>query len=340
MTDPHHTTLSTRSMATGLLGMAAALCLLPESASASFGGRMQLGFGFIFLAAALFALPGALLCLLFELVGARRRVPLWVGIIAAGLALYCAARAIGFGPRGDAVYFLLPVPPLMTLALVTFLRPPWLRLAAVWMVAALGIGLVLGAEKYFGSTLDSAEPWALPLGGAFMSLMLWQLGFFLRQRSRRDAAAPPAPAPEKSNPLGPGIDWWSRANPGRLVWSAGASAPQGLVWWLGGAAAYYVGIGVLTALGFDALSGATLQIEWQLANFLGLRTPAVGAKPLREWAVHGLAWSAVAGCGTWGAAATAGRFDAGPLSPLRFAAVVITIAMLLAVAIVASQAKY
>lgn len=50
----------------------------------------------------------------------------------------------------------------------------------------------------------------------------------------------------------------------------------------------------------------------------------------------GLAWSVIVGIGIWGAAALAGRFEAGRLAPFRLVALVLPLSLLLWVAWVAN----
>lgn len=197
-----------------------------------------------------------------EWIGARHRPPLWVGNAALGLAVCClliAQRVIG--PGGDSGSFVVFLPPLMTLALVSLLPAPAWRLMAVWCVAAGGAGI-----------------------------------FLLR---------PPMPDPT----------------------SATVQGLRALL--LGGATVFHAGIAALTALGYKSLLMAALLGEALVADLLGLAISAPNALTAGAWATHGLIWSAVAGWGVWGAAATAGRFDAGRLAPFRLTAMVVAAGMLL-----------
>jgi hypothetical protein len=98
--------------------------------------------------------------------------------------------------------------------------------------------------------------------------------------------------------------------------------PAGARWFLGGALVFYLAIGLLTAAGFYTLFEAMRTLEWRIAELFALRTQSLEGKPLAVWSMHGVLWSAIAGFGTWSAAALGGRFDPGPLQPLRFAGLV------------------
>ena len=126
----------------------------------------------------------------------------------------------------------------------------------------------------------------------------------------------------------------------RPQWLGRLLKQPGFVWWLGGAALFYVGIAVLSAAGIPSLLAATLYIDWRIADFLGFAVRGPDAATMRAWAMHGLVWAAIAGAGAWGAAAVAGRFDAGRLAPVRLAAIVLAAGMLLWAASIASAASF
>lgn len=152
---------------------ALALGLATESAWASFNGPIDLGFGTVFVAAAALALPGALLCALTEWIGARHRPPAWAGCVALGLAVYCLGRALRFlPPFGDSGLFIFPVPPLMTLALVSLVPAPRWRQCAVWCIAIGTIWLGLSRQQLLGPSTSAAETLGGLLGGALISLLL------------------------------------------------------------------------------------------------------------------------------------------------------------------------
>jgi hypothetical protein len=329
----------------GCGGIAAAMfCLVADPAAASFGGGgyLELGFGLAFAAAGVLALPGALLCLLAEWRGARRRPPLLLGVVALGLASYCLWRVGSWKPGiGDTGIAIFVLPPLMTLALVTLVPAPRWRLIAVWCVAVGSLSLVLFKAQEFGSSKNTSEGIGALLGGALVSMLLWQLAFLLGQRSLRRAGIAPAPAPDLQRMLERMADGLKQANENHPEWVDRLAQHQGFLWWLGGAAAFYVGVGVLTAVGYKVLLLATLQSEWRIADFLGFATRG-GLESLTfdAWALHGLVWSAIAGWGTWGAAAAAGRFDAGRLAPFRLTAILLATGMLLWLAHAASAARF
>lgn len=326
---------------------AAALVLEAAPAQASFGGRLDLGFGFLFVAAAVVSSPGALLCMIAEWVGARRRPPLWVGSAALGLAVCCLLIALRLiGPGGDSGLFVIFIPPLMTLALVSLLPAPVWRVIAVWCVAIGVAWLFVLRARNPGPSSTTVEGLGALLGGALVSMLLWHLGFWLGQRSLRRAGHAPASAPDLPGVLHHAVDGLKQSCAHRPRWISRIGVPSGffrwleehpgLSWWLGGAAVFYAGIAALTAVGYTTLLIAMLQGELLVADFLGLAISAPNALTAGAWATHGLIWSAVAGWGTWGAAATAGRFDAGQLAPFRLAAMVVAAGMLFWIAMRAS----
>ncbi|MBP8297084.1 MAG: hypothetical protein KAX84_13305 [Burkholderiales bacterium] len=320
---------------------ALALGLAAEAARASFNGPIDLGFGTFFVAAAVLALPGALLCALAEWLCARRRPPVWVGIAALGLAVYCLARALRFLPPSvDSGLFIFPAPPLMTFALVSLVPAPRWRRCAVWFVTIGTIWLGLSRQQLFGPSTSTAETLGGLLGGALTSLLLWELAFVPGQRALRRAGIAPAAGPDLPSLAARATALRRRISMVRPQWLGRLLKQPGFVWWLGGAALFYVGIAVLSAAGIPSLLAATLYIDWRIADFLGFAVRGPDAATMRAWAMHGLVWAAIAGAGAWGAAAVAGRFDAGRLAPVRLAAIVLAAGMLLWAASIASAASF
>jgi hypothetical protein len=338
--------------------LGAGLPLVALPAHASFGGSIHIGFGGMFVAAAALAIPGAALAALIEWIGAKRPPWRWLGVLAACAAAYCSVVALGLGGKADAVFFWFPVPPLATLALVALVRNARERMFTAWLVA----GGALGAGVYRALAIPRRDPdelVGLLVGGALVSMLLWQLAHALRQRGLRAAAsgaqgpaaigpdaataAPnshaidpvavgatnatrPAPATALAAELRTGLDA-ARADLGRRA----RTLPTGARWFLGGGILFYLAIGVMTAAGFDTLFEAMRSLEWRIADLFGLRTQSLEGKPLAVWSIHGVAWSAIAGFGTWSAAALGGRFEPGPLQPLRFAGLVLCFVMFVAI---------
>lgn len=338
MGKPRDPRLTCRATSTARHGTAAlVLGFATASAWASFNGPIHLGFGVVFVAAAVLALPGAALCALAEWAGVRHRLPAWAGFAALGSAVYCLARALRFlPPFGDSGLFIFPVPPLMTFALVSLVPAPRWRRSAVWCVALGTIWLGLSRQQLLGPSSSTAETLGGLLGGALTSLLLWELAFVLGQRSLRRAGIPPAAGPDLRKFADRAAAFRQRSGRFRPQWFGRLLELPGFAWWLGGAALFYAGIAVFAALGFPGLLAATLYIDWRIADFLGFAVRGPDAVTVRAWAAHGLVWAAIAGGGAWGAAAVAGRFDAGRLAPLRLAAILLATGMLLWAASIAS----
>ncbi len=161
-------------------------------ALASFNGPLDLGFGFTFTAAALLALPGGLLCALAEFLGTRHRPPLWLGFAALALAACCLLLVLRIiGPGGDSGVFIFPVPPLMSLALVSLLPAPSRRLIATWVVALAVAVLLVIISQHLGSSASQEENLGALLGGGLSSMLPWQIAFILQQRARGRAGLVP-----------------------------------------------------------------------------------------------------------------------------------------------------
>jgi len=297
---------------------------------ASFGGRLDLSFGFMLVGGLIVALPGGLACLLAEWLGTRRRPPPWVGVCGLALGLLCLGGLLAAKPSGMGGALLFPLPPLMTLALVTLLPAPGWRLFAVWCMSTGSLWLIVLVHRPDGPPAAAEELLGGLLGGALTHLVLWHLGFLLGQLGRRRASIAPASGPDWHAVLNRAAQGWRRLDARRPAMPPRRHPHPGFYWWLGGAAVFYLAIVMLSALGSEALLQAALRTEWRITDFFGLTwNNERETTPARMWFTHGLIWSAIAGCGTWGLAARAGWFDAGRLSPLRLAAIVLALCMLL-----------
>lgn len=323
---------------------------------ASFNGPIKVGFTFAFLIGFVIATPNALCCGVAELVGVKHRPPLWIGWMALGLGLIGLVGLI-LPPNLDVVhdslkansaivqriiaaYILLNIwfvysfvifflPALMSLALVTLLRSPRWRLLATWCISG-GVLALLG-----GFQGDEEKLGAL-LGGALVSMLIWHAAFFLGQWQLRKAGIPPTPGPNLRRLIGKTFQSGRQFYTHPPVWF-GRFIERGFMWWLGGAVAYYVAIPILAAFGYKSWLWAMLSIEALITPMMGFAPGKSGsAKYLTGWPVHGLAWSMIVGIGIWGIAASAGRFNAGRLAPLRLAALVLPFGLLLWVAWVAN----
>jgi hypothetical protein len=331
-----------------LTSVAAVVSVLAAApAQASFNGPFKLDPAFVFMVAAVVAVPGAVISMLAELFGARHRPPRWVGSVALGIAvitLLVMLRVIG--PSGDSGVLVVFLPPLMSLALVSLVPAPWWRLVAVWCVA-IGVAVLMVLVTRTPEAASSADGGLGALyGGALVSMLLWHLGFWLGQHWRRRAGLAPAEAPDLSGAIRVAADGLKSLDAQRQRLDRGASTASGFVtwlrghpgvkWWLGGAVVFYAGIAALAAAGYRAPFMAMVQGESLVTELFGYTFNGPVALTAGAWATRGLAWSALVGCGTWGAAATAGRFDAGPLAPFRLAALVVAAGALAWIALRAS----
>jgi len=312
---------------------ALALGLVATPVWASFNGPLNLGYGGMFVGGLVVCVPGGLACFLLEWLCSRRQPPKWVGKAALTLGIASQVALLIAPLDGIAGTLLYLLPPVMTLALVTLLPAPAWRLLAVWAVSLGSIALLVAFAPVdaTGPRNRDEELLGALTGGAVTHMALWHLGFLLGQIGRRRAGVAAAHSP----------DWRAirdHAAEGLQAIDA-AHRPQiathifshpGFYWWLGGTAMFYVATMGMALFKWDGLLNAALLTEWRLLELLGLpfdfnRQPSA----LRQWATHGLVWSAVFGAGTWGLAAAAGRFDAGRLAPLRLAAIVLAACMLL-----------
>jgi hypothetical protein len=310
----HASTVSSRQASSlavtipGLLGSSTVL--------ASFNGPLDIGFWPAFGSAAVLAFPGALLCVMAEVIGTRHRPPLWIGLPALALSICCLLLALRIiGPGGDSGLFIFPIPPLMTLALVSLLPAPGWRLVAVWAVALGVFALLAFSFGQAGSSSSREDSLGLLMGGASGSMLPWQLAFIFQQRSRRRASHAPPPAPS-FKPLF------------QSLVAATSSGHPGLMWWLGSATVFYLSVMGLSALGMNQLLMATLAIEWRISDFLGLAWLAPQSASLAAWAGPGLLWAALIGAGVWGVAASTGRFDPGRLASYRLAVILLAAVMI------------
>lgn len=305
----------------GFLGASAAL--------ASFNGPLDIGFGFAFMAGAILALPGGLLCVLAEFLGTRHRPPPWMGFSALGIAACCLLLVFRIiGPGGDSGLFIYPVPPLMTLALVSLLPAPSWRLIAVWLIAVGVFALLVFAAQQPGSLSLPKDVLGGLLGGSLSSMLPWQLAFILQQRARRRAGLVSPPPPNFTALRHGLLRTWRAVGPDQPRGLGFLFKHRGLLWWLGSATTFYLGVMGLAVLGRNELRMAMLAIEWRIADLFGLAWLAPGAISPAAWATSGLIWAAIIGAGAWGVAASAGRFDPGRLAPFRLAAVLLFVAVL------------
>jgi hypothetical protein len=161
----------------------------PSVASASFNGPLHFPFGFCVAIGVIAALPGAVVVLFLEWRAATWTPP-WSAGALAGLALvYCVLRVTDLvGPAGDRGFYLLPIPPLIELGLITFVPSSRVRHAAGWAAVAAGSALLVGLVltlKAPGAAVRLIEAWGLMGGGALTTALLWRLGVWLCQRTLR-----------------------------------------------------------------------------------------------------------------------------------------------------------
>jgi hypothetical protein len=172
-------------------GVVAAMVLFwPAVAAASFNGRIDLPFGVIVAAGVFGALPGAVAVLLLEWAGATRTPPSWAGALAAVVLVYCVLRVTGLVRGAEPGWFLFPIPPLIELVLITFITSPHTRHAAGWVVA-VAILLILWLTPAVGQPANlqfAKDAWAVIIGGAPTTALLWQVGVRLGRRSLRRRA--------------------------------------------------------------------------------------------------------------------------------------------------------
>ena len=301
-----------------------------SAALASFGGGIQIGFREFFVIAAIMAIPGAVICALIEWFGARHPPPYWIAWPAAALGLAFQLMALQVVVKaGDRGWYLFVVPPLMTFALTGIMRHARSRMFVAWIATAAALAATI--RVYRGESITGAV-----IGGATISMIAWQLAWWLRQRtlvSDPANAAAPARSPRSTAAASMTVD----AAAARPRWipeeKSGAAHPcrAGIRWWLAGAAIFYVAISLLTAVGYHPLAASMLAIEGQLLDFFGFPLWSLHAPTSLAWATHGLMWSAIFGSGTWAAAALGGRFDAGRLQPLRLLALVACLTLFVAI---------
>jgi hypothetical protein len=321
-------------------------------------------------------LSAGLLCGAAELIGVLYRPPLWIGWTAVGLSLPGLALVFGMEKSlfvilaylqkssATLILFLLEkivsglvylLPALISLALVTFLPVARRRLIAIWSIA---IGISVWGIFQARQGKHAGYSSQLILLNVSVSMLMWQVAFVLGQRQSRSADIPPTPGPDLRRLMGKVVDVGGQvyANPppwlGRLMVKGVAGGRQvyanlplwrgrlierGVLWWLGGAVAYYVAIPILAAFGHKSLLWTMQDINELIGAIVGFGPSSFSrAKDMGGWAVNGLAWSVMVGIGIWGAAAITRCFEAGRLAPFRLAAFVLPLCLLLWVAGVAN----
>ena len=328
---------------------------------ASFNGSIiTFSFTECFVIGLVIAMPNAVCCGVAELVGVKHRPPLWLGGIALGLGLIGLAEltlmlnpnVVPYGRKAGTasvqriidhirplIFFvyslvILFLPALMSFALVTFLRSWLWRLIATWCISVGVFGWLFGGVLGSLNRLHAEEEKILVtlLGGALVSMLMWHAGFVLGQWQLRKAGIPPTPGPNLPRLMGKTFESGKQFYTNPPVWF-GRFIERGFMWWLGGAVAYYMIIPILAAFGYKSWLWAMLSIEALITPMMGFAPVKFGsAKYIAGWALHGLAWSMIVGIGIWGIAASAGRFNAGRLAPLRLAAIVLPSGLLLWVA--------
>jgi hypothetical protein len=296
---------------------------LATDACASFNGPLDLGFKTLFVAGLVVALPGGLVCVVTEWVGAVRQPPLWIGRVALTLGLLGLASLAVANPGGQlAACVVFGAPPVMTLALVTLLPAPRWRLGAVWLVSLASIYWIDAMLRPSGAPPPRTEMLGALQGGAVTHLLLWHAGFVLGQLARHARGLPPPPRPNLQRFVDAGWYGWQDA---KAVGGAVANrihVHPGFWWWLGGAAVFYVALLWIAVRGPHEIVQSAIVIGQQLRLLFNL--PWING-PTASWATmwltYGLFWSAIVGGGVWGVAASLGRFDAGRLAPLRLVAI-------------------
>lgn len=172
---------------------AALVLVWPSAAFASFNGQLHFSFGAHVVFGVIGALPGALVVLLLEAKAVTWAPPSWQGALAAVALVYCVLRVTGLvGPAGDRGFYILPIPPLIELILITFVTSSRPRHAAGWAVAAaivLLLGLAQALAPPSGARPGNAS-WGLIGGGAATTALLWRLGALFGERSLRRRHTP------------------------------------------------------------------------------------------------------------------------------------------------------
>lgn len=294
-----------------------------EPVLASFGaGGGELGFKVMLIIAASLSVPGGLTCMLIEFFGIRWRPAQWVGWVA--FVLWIASLvAFEKASIGDKLLLLFVLPPSMSLASVT-LWPRW-RLSVAWTVSASVFLLVLipAITLNHGDKLD--DIFGMLLGGMFTHLVLWHVGYLMGECWRRRARiATPA-----------GSDFIAFLLLWELLrkWVAiffqflhalkalqpGFTRHPGFYYLLGSASLFYVVVSTLSMLGFVAPFNNQLRVT----ELLGLSGPSL------RWLSERMICSAIAGCGSWGIAAWLRLFDAGRMAPLKLAAILFPLFVIL-----------
>jgi len=171
----------------GLLFLYFLCTVKPAFASYSpvfFGFKYALAFG------VLIALPSGLLCATSELIGIRYRPPPWLGWSSLILGVFGLANVLRGLERGHGENFILLyfMPTLMSFALVSLLPNARWRLMATWGIAfGLTCMIIFKVHQLKPSDEDTM---GIVLGGALISILIWQIAYVWGQRNLRGAGTP------------------------------------------------------------------------------------------------------------------------------------------------------
>lgn len=265
LTLPGFTATSSRRTS---LRVSPVLALFAPDAFASFGGNLGFDPEFFFFAAMIMSIPGGIICLISELIGAKRQPSMWLGVFALGLGVFALACVMFVRPRrieGVIAMFLLP--PFMTLALVSLLRAPTWRVAVAWLVILGSIGLIVAARAPLGTPDQARELAAGLFGGALTHIILWHFGFALGQRNRRRAGIAPPPGPDVRVMLCRAAVAWRDKRPEKFPIPR---VHPGFWWWIGGTTVFFVAMMVVAPRLDPTLLRAVIVKCQQIHSLLGL----------------------------------------------------------------------
>ena len=163
----------------GLLFLHFLCTMAPAFASYS---KVFFGFKYALVFGVLIALPSGLLCAISELIGIRYRPPPWLGwstliLVAFGLVNILHGLESAHRKNFILLYF---VPTLMSFALVSLLPNARWRLIATWAIA-LGITCMIIFKLHQLEPSDE-DAMGIVLGGALISLLIWQIAYTWGQR--------------------------------------------------------------------------------------------------------------------------------------------------------------